>query len=311
MTTPDVVNSRVVKKLEVPQLLELHRDREVFALGIITSVKADDGGTDYDAPERLLEIRPGTLSGVDQQSAERYDLLALIRGLVWHRIANLHKRIEAAVQTFHLSFQTRNTPQVNDRTGDELDIRHMPSGHERLPSAEGFQGLKDTIGPLPDAVTRSEAHRLRVAGGAHFSVAFAVGAALQSSRIGHMDVTDQNRSPLGRAMAKLANCADIYRRCDDTNRRLCDRSFFTKVFINEDDELRVEHNRPFDMLLDPQVNANALTWPADANKARTSTNVSVGKGSSLVRAVEVRGFEPLTFSMPWRRATNCAIPPRT
>lgn len=26
-------------------------------------------------------------------------------------------------------------------------------------------------------------------------------------------------------------------------------------------------------------------------------------------AVEVRGFEPLTFSMPWRRATNCAIPP--
>ena len=25
--------------------------------------------------------------------------------------------------------------------------------------------------------------------------------------------------------------------------------------------------------------------------------------------VEVRGFEPLTFSMPWRRATNCAIPP--
>lgn len=63
------------------------------------------------------------------------------------------------------------------------------------------------------------------------------------------------------------------------------------------------------MLLDPQVNANALTWAADANKARTSTNVSVGKGSSLVRAVEVRGFEPLTFSMPWRRATNCAIPP--
>lgn len=41
------------------------------------------------------------------------------------------------------------------------------------------------------------------------------------------------------------------------------------------------------MLLDPQVNANALTWAADANKARTSTNVSVGRGSSLVRAVGV------------------------
>ncbi len=66
---------------------------------------------------------------------------------------------------------------------------------------------------------------------------------------------------------------------------------------------------PFEMLLDPQVNANALTWAADANKARTSTNVSVGKGSSLVRAVEHRGFEPLTSSMPWKRATNCANAP--
>ncbi len=74
----------------------------------------------------------------------------------------------------------------------------------------------------------------------------------------------------------------------DTNRRLCNQAFFTKVFIDEDNELRVEHNRPFELLLDPQVNANALTWAADANKARTSTNVSVGKGSSLVRAVDLR-----------------------
>ena len=49
------------------------------------------------------------------------------------------------------------------------------------------------------------------------------------------------------------------------------------------------------MLLDPQVNANALTWATDAHKARTSTNVSVGKGSSLVRGVDVKGLEPLTF----------------
>ena len=64
------------------------------------------------------------------------------------------------------------------------------------------------------------------------------------------------------------------------------------------------------MLLDPQVNANALTWAADTNKARTSTNIDVGKGSSLVRGVELRGFEPLTSSMPWKRATNCAIAPK-
>ena len=76
-----------------------------------------------------------------------------------------------------------------------------------------------------------------------------------------------------------------------------------------DNELRVEHNRPFEMLLDPQANANALTWAADTNKARTSTNIDDGLGSSLVRGVELRGFEPLTLSMPWRCATSCAIAP--
>ena len=48
-----------------------------------------------------------------------------------------------------------------------------------------------------------------------------------------------------------AHCADIYTRCDDTNRRLCNRAFFTKIFIDENNELRAEHNRPFEMLLDP------------------------------------------------------------
>lgn len=191
VTTPDVVNSRVVKTLEAPQLLDLHADHEVFALGITNSVKTAGCGTDYNAPDRLLELRPGTLSGVDQQPAERNGLLALLRGFVWHRIASLRERIEVADKTFHLSLQTRNTPQVYDRTGDELDIRLRPSDHERLPSVGGLQDLKDTIGLLPDAVTRSGAHRLRVAGGAHLSVAFSIGAALPSSRIGYMDVIDQ------------------------------------------------------------------------------------------------------------------------
>ena len=78
----------------------------------------------------------------------------------------------------------------------------------------------------------------------------------------------------------------------DAARRLCNQAFFTKVFIDEDGELRAQRNRPFEMLLDPQVNANALTWAADTDKARTSTNIDDGLGSSLVRPVELRGFEP-------------------
>lgn len=74
------------------------------------------------------------------------------------------------------------------------------------------------------------------------------------------------RAHLDDALNLLENCADIYSRCDDTNRRLCNQAFFTKVYVEEDDELRIENNRPFEMLLDPQVNANALTWAADARQ---------------------------------------------
>ena len=61
-------------------------------------------------------------------------------------------------------------------------------------------------------------------------------------------VTRRIDAHLDDALGLLANCADLYRRCDDTNRRLCNPAFFTKVFIDEDNERRVEHNRPFAML---------------------------------------------------------------
>jgi hypothetical protein len=91
------------------------------------------------------------------------------------------------------------------------------------------------------------------------------------------------RAHLDDALNLLENYADIYSRCDDANRRLCNQAFFTKVYIDEDDQLRVENNRPFEMLLDPEINANALNWAQDSNKTRTPANDSAGKGSSLVR----------------------------
>ena len=87
-------------------------------------------------------------------------------------------------------------------------------------------------------------------------------------------------------------------------RRLCNQAFFTKVYIEEDDELRVESARPFEMLLDPDVNADALTWAANADKARTPTLDSLGQGSSLVRWVPPTGLEPVTHGLKVHCSTN-------
>jgi hypothetical protein len=53
-------------------------------------------------------------------------------------------------------------------------------------------------------------------------------------------------------------------------------------------------DRASDMLLDPEVDANALTWAADADKTRTPAIDPSGQGSSLVRQVPPAGFEPAT-----------------
>lgn len=191
--TTQVADSTVVREVEAPRLIALHDTNEAFALGITNAVEREPGKLDYDAPDRLLELKPKTLSGVDQHPADRAGLLVLTKKLLWHRLAHQQAQVASNDHTIHISIQTRNAPQVYDRTGHQLDMRVRPSSHEKLPSADGLRDLQDTIHLLPDAVTRAGAKAVHVHGGAHLSVAFALGAALPSSRIGTVHVTDQRQ----------------------------------------------------------------------------------------------------------------------
>jgi hypothetical protein len=189
--TPEIEKSTVVRETEAPLLVRLHAEHPEFALGIANAVERAPGKIDYTAPDRLLGLADRKLASVDQHLTNRTGLLILVQQFLAHRLAHTRSATAAADGTFSLNIQTRNTPQVYDRTGSNLDIRVRPSSHERLPSAEGLRDLADTIRYLPDAVTRSGADSVRITGGAHLSVAFAIGASLPSSRIGHMEVIDQ------------------------------------------------------------------------------------------------------------------------
>lgn len=208
--TPDVEHSRVIREVEAPRLINLHQDYSDFALGIVNAVPGASGGVDYGAPDRVLNRATETLSGVDQKTSTREGLIALVRGMVFHRIAHRRSAVESKDGTFNLTLQTRNTPQVYDRTGSELDIRIRPSTHERLPSAEGLVDLADVIQFLPTAVTRAAAKRVRVTGGAHLSVALAVGMALPASRIGRLEVIDQRgQAWAGDGIARLPDMPSL------------------------------------------------------------------------------------------------------
>ncbi|GAA2983295.1 hypothetical protein JOD63_000698 [Microbacterium terrae] len=188
--TPQIADSRVVREVEAPRLLRLHRSSPQFALGIVNAIQTSTGVVDYDAPDRVLGMERPELRSVDQKSASRLGLVTMARQMLWHRIAAIRPLLSASGGELRLSLQTRNTPQVYDRTDADLDIRIRPSAHEKLPSAHGLEDFAETAQFLPDAVTRAGANGVRIEGGAHLSVSIAIGAAIPSTRVGPMTVVD-------------------------------------------------------------------------------------------------------------------------
>ena len=96
------------------------------------------------------------------------------------------------------------------------------------------------------------------------------------------------RQHLATALRLLADCATMYERTDDLGKRLANQAFYQRILITEDEKAAIQLNEPFAAL------------------APTSTDVRCSTTSDLV---EHRGFEPLTFSLRTRRATNCANAP--
>ncbi len=104
---------------------------------------------------------------------------------------------------------------------------------------------------------------------------------------------DQDQGPrrqINNALRLLIDCQLLYKSTDAHGKRLANQTFTNGIDINEDEEASLRLAEPF-----------AVT---------TGQNTHV-RGSTTSEIVEHRGFEPLTSSMPWKRATNCANAPRT
>lgn len=101
----------------------------------------------------------------------------------------------------------------------------------------------------------------------------------------HHDEYATARDNLDDSLNLLEHAADIYARCDDANRRLCNQAFFTAIYIEEEGEVRAGYARPFDALTSREVQADALTWADNArneNEVRTPPeDGSSGESSHL------------------------------
>ena len=98
------------------------------------------------------------------------------------------------------------------------------------------------------------------------------------------------RKQLGAALGILIDCQILYARTDDHGNRFANQALTNGIEISEDEQATTRLAEPF----------AALTFAPGTSDVRSSSKSEI---------VELGGFEPPTSSMPWKRATNCAIAP--
>ncbi len=119
----------------------------------------------------------------------------------------------------------------------------------------------------------------------------------------------------------------LYERSPDDTRRFMNQTFYEAFYLDENGVRADKLNQPFDDFHRAARLHTAATGQATKKGPRaagaldgnnldstsgeecTLTGVYSVAGSSTTSMVELRGIEPLTFSMRTRRATNCAIAP--
>jgi hypothetical protein len=191
LITPEIVNSTAVRDVELPRLLDLEQTSE-FAL-ILASVIAkqdDESSLNYEAPDRLLVQPEGTLKRVKQYPAfNDTQTTSLAHELaLWRMSMNARLGRDPLV----IDVQTRIAPRA--AVGDVgLVVRlRPPTEGFRSPPRSVWAPLAAFLASLPKLAAESNASRIVIQGGAHLSVAFAIGAALPVTTGWPLTVVDRS-----------------------------------------------------------------------------------------------------------------------
>ena len=190
LVTPDIAASSVVKEVELPHLLRLEAEG-AFTLSIASTIEAEAGGLDYSAPDCLLSRTVPDLKGLRQDPAlTSRDIANIARSHCRQRMEALREGIESAGQVIDINLQTRIVPSAIGPYGDLVVRLRPPTPGGRRPHRQGLEDLRLFLSDLPHLLEIAGARHARVSGGAHLSVAFALGAALPTTLIGNVDAVD-------------------------------------------------------------------------------------------------------------------------
>lgn len=194
--TPEIARSTIIRVVEAPALLDqADAHPNAFTLQLASTVERPDSDQlDYDAPDRLLQRPLGTFRRFDLRPARtRFERADLARRMSRERLRLLADGIRGAGH-LRLDLQTRVAPEATTVAAPLVLRLRPPDPGARLPHARGLEDLVDALVHLPDvvanAVARADGIPIRLTGGAHLSVATAVGIALPRTLLGRAEVQD-------------------------------------------------------------------------------------------------------------------------
>ncbi len=140
------------------------------------------------------------------------------------------------------------------------------------------------------------------------------------------DDLEPGRALLNTALELLNRPRDLYDAATDEARKMLNKAIFTRLYLDSTDRqptaTAATLSEPFASLIHATRTTDGTQTPQTLTAADTPEEVTTkhlsgllataltGQSASKAAMVELRGIEPLTFSMRTRRATNCATAPR-
>ncbi len=221
------------------------------------------------------------------------------------RAAILAKRIERKIEQ---AYATKSlTAEQAAATGTIL--------HDVFNHLEG--STKDERTALTEQQAKLEAERLKLVQ-AHYADAIPVDLLkTEQDRIHNALTAIQTRLDslhtryadarvgLDEMLGFLTDLHDLYMKCEPTERRFLNQAIFTKIIVNEDENVTLDTTLAVNTVISQHTAPRITRFPAETKKPR----VQAGQLSTFELYVEPRGLEPLTPCLQSRCATNCAMAP--
>lgn len=113
------------------------------------------------------------------------------------------------------------------------------------------------------------------------------------------------RTGLDQLTGILIDLDDLYNKCEPAERRILNRALFTRITIDDEENATYTPDETTASVLAH----TSIDAPAHVTAEAKLPRHQAGQVSILKSFVDLGGFEPPTFSLRTRRATNCAIGP--